>query len=562
MNAPATAVELSPPTIPAPASIDLALDAIVASKTNPRKRFDAAELAELTASVKAHGVLQPILVRATSDTPSALRPYEIVAGERRYRAAKAAGLVSIPAIARGLSDVQVLEIQCIENLQRADLHPLEEAEGYEKLLKCKTPDGKPYNADLIADKLGKSRAYVFARLKLLALDEKARQAFYDDKLNVSTALLLARIPTRPLQLEALKEIIQPQWGRGEPLSYREAAKHVHEKYTLRLADAPFAPRDDKLLASAGACTTCPKRTGNQPELFADIKSADVCTDPACFDAKKAAHVIRLRGAAEERGQKVISGKEAKKIAPHGHVIDDDYIELDERNHHDSKSRTNRDLLGKGCPTPALLDLGNGKLIEVVSVKTLSEDLRTKLKASATPQRDTYSEDQKKREAKAKLETAVRNAIFEAIVAKHTGTMTPADAALIAAELFERADHDVVKRLLKRWEPEAFAKAKEHQVYEIKKQFVKRIATLAPIDLVRLMVELALAPEVHVGMYSGGGKPEQLITTAERLEIDHAAIRRELTATANAKQRTKTAKQAAKKPAAKPRATTKAKKEKA
>jgi ParB family transcriptional regulator, chromosome partitioning protein len=106
---------------------DIALDKIAESKTNPRKRFDELKLRELTANVKAHGVLQPILVRPLPNGKA--DRYELVAGARRYRASKAAGRESIPARVVALTDTEALEIQCIENLLREDIHELDEAEG-------------------------------------------------------------------------------------------------------------------------------------------------------------------------------------------------------------------------------------------------------------------------------------------------------------------------------------------------------------------------------------------------------------------------------------------------
>lgn len=148
----------------------LALEAIVASKTNPRKHFDAAALKELAESIAKHGVLQAILVRPNG----ADGKFELVAGERRWRAAKLAQLDRIPVTVRELSDTEALELQVVENLQRTDLHPLEEAEGYESLMKCQHADGRTYTADEIAAKVGKSRSYVYSRLKYTALCKEAR----------------------------------------------------------------------------------------------------------------------------------------------------------------------------------------------------------------------------------------------------------------------------------------------------------------------------------------------------------------------------------------------------
>lgn len=146
------------------------------SPTNPRKSFPEDKMAELIESVKRVGVMQPLLVRNwPADYPhtgSDFPFYEVVAGERRYRAAVAAGLTLVPVLVRDLSDGEVLELQMIENLQREDIHPIEEAEGYQLMM-----DRQGYTADTLAEKLGKSRSYIFGRLKLLALDEEARRLF-------------------------------------------------------------------------------------------------------------------------------------------------------------------------------------------------------------------------------------------------------------------------------------------------------------------------------------------------------------------------------------------------
>lgn len=288
------------------------LECVRPSTTNPRKHFNQTALAELAESIKQHGVAQPILVRPIERAGNSIVYYEIVAGERRYRASSLAGYSTVPAIVRTLSDVEALEIQVIENLQRADLHPLEEAEGYEQLMKL-----HHFTADQLADKVGKSRAYIYARLKLCALEPAARQSFFDGALTASTALLVARIPVKKLQQEAVKEITQENYGGGV-MSTRDAQRHIERKYMLQLKDAPFKTSDEKLCPAAGSCGSCKKRTGNQPELFSDIESTDVCTDPVCFGEKREAHTKRLRIQAGANGQTIISGPEAKKIMPHNY----------------------------------------------------------------------------------------------------------------------------------------------------------------------------------------------------------------------------------------------------
>jgi ParB/RepB/Spo0J family partition protein len=169
------------------------IGAIAPSKTNPRKHFDQGALDELTDSVRRHGVLQPVLVRVRVQTSAQSRGgplaghYELVAGERRYRAAKAAGLEEIPAIVRELEDVEVLEIQVVENLQRTDLHPLEEADGYQQLMR------RGYDVAKISERVGRSVKYVYDRVKLLALTKKAQELFLEGRFTPGHAILLARL---------------------------------------------------------------------------------------------------------------------------------------------------------------------------------------------------------------------------------------------------------------------------------------------------------------------------------------------------------------------------------
>lgn len=316
--------------------VDLAVADIRPSPFNHRKRFD--KLDELGASLIEKGCINPITVRKKPDAKHD-EAHELVAGERRWRAAKLVKLATLPAIVRELDDREVLEIQLIENVQREDVHPLEEADGYRELMAK-----HKYTVEQIVEKTGKSKAYVYARLKLCELAPVPRKAFLEDKLNPSVALMIARIPDAKLQAQACDEVL----GRAEykdyrasdvdparidvekdelldgektttngylvqPLSVRAAQIHLQRKYMLRLEQAPFDTADATLVAKAGACTPCPKRTGNQRELFADVKSADVCTDPACFEAKKKADWDRKAAAATREGARVLNDKEAAKV---------------------------------------------------------------------------------------------------------------------------------------------------------------------------------------------------------------------------------------------------------
>src|SRR5260370_29328311 len=253
---------------------------IFESETNPRKYFDKAKLEELASSIREKGIVVPLLVRQLPhDEPYTKATggtrYSVVAGARRFRAAQLAGLETVPVIVRDLSDDQVLEIQVIENLQRADVRPLEEANGYKQLL----AGGKYQDVEALAAKVGKSTSYVYQRLKLADMIEPAQQAFFDEKITAGHAIQIAR-----LKPDQQKEVMK--WFTQEDFSVRELARLIEREFHLDLSKAIFPTDNAEMFTNAGACTTCRKRTGANPQLFDDVQKGDTCTDPKCFDEKE------------------------------------------------------------------------------------------------------------------------------------------------------------------------------------------------------------------------------------------------------------------------------------
>src|SRR5665213_3916698 len=149
---------------------NLPLNVLTESTTNPRRIFENAALKELAESIRVQGVLSPLLVRPLTE-----RGFEIVAGARRYRAAQMAESETVPVRIVNLTDAEALEAQLIENLQRRDVHPLEEAQGFRALLNLEEPK---YSVEQIAVKTGKSPAYCAQRLKLTELVPAVVEAFY------------------------------------------------------------------------------------------------------------------------------------------------------------------------------------------------------------------------------------------------------------------------------------------------------------------------------------------------------------------------------------------------
>lgn len=287
------------------------LSDISISGTNPRKHFDEKELKELCTSLETHGVLQPIVLR----TVKGKHPYELVAGERRYRAAKLAKFSVIPAIVTSMTDEEALEIQVIENLQRKDLSPMEEAESYESLISGKFK----YTPESIAAKIGKSIGYIKSRLRLMNLAEEVREALHNGKIQLGHALVIAKIEGEDMQKSVLDKACNVWSGwTGDVITVDRLKKKIYEDLFIPLSKAPFKLSDDLLLPVAGSCSSCPFNTGNATDLFEDIKKGNgMCTKPSCFKDKNEAFYEQLRIKEEAKGNKVLTAKESSDVFGYG-----------------------------------------------------------------------------------------------------------------------------------------------------------------------------------------------------------------------------------------------------
>ena len=300
---------------------DLPLDWLVVSPTNPRKTFDEDAMQELAASIRENGVLQPLLVR-----PRTERSFEIVFGERRYRGAAMAEKETVPVCIREMTDAQVLEAQLVENLQRQDVHPLHEAQGFAALLRLEEPK---YSIELIAAKCGKHPGYVASRLRLTELAPAAVEAFAKDEIGLGHALLLAKLQAGQ-QEEALAACWQESYTGGSKakrilLPVRHLREWIEHNILLELATAPFSKEDATLVPEAGSCHDCPKRTGHNTLLFEGIAAQhDSCSDPACYAAKVDAHVKRTVAAKPKLVQITTAyGKpaEGSPVVPRGQYVE-------------------------------------------------------------------------------------------------------------------------------------------------------------------------------------------------------------------------------------------------
>ena len=222
----------APPPADGPGVARLAIADIAANPSQPRRRFASEAMDELIASVRAHGVLQPILVR-----PVANGRYEIIAGERRWRAAQAASLHEIPAVVRELDDRTAFEIALIENIQRSDLNAIEEARGYRRLI-----DEFQHTQQVLAGIVGKSRSHITNLLRLLELPETVQAMVEEDALSMGHARALAGAPNA----EALARRIVAEGlsvRAAEQLAAGERGKPVRPRHALERAATPDANAD-------------------------------------------------------------------------------------------------------------------------------------------------------------------------------------------------------------------------------------------------------------------------------------------------------------------------------
>lgn len=262
------------------------------SPHNPRRSYSDAALEELADSISTQGILQPIVVRPIDQTDiDSICTHEVVFGHRRLRAARGAGLDTVPAIVRDMSDRDARIAQHAENLHRQDVHYIEEADSLAELI------ASGMSADAIAADLGKSRSYVYGRAKLATLTEPARIAALDRGLPAEIALMIARFPA-PLQATALRraESTHGVWHSAR------AAKVVLSSLVTPLDSAPWSLSDSKLLDHTRypppACNAC-HRNSLLDRSLTELEEP-MCMDRTCWDRKQAARLAQLEAAKPPR----------------------------------------------------------------------------------------------------------------------------------------------------------------------------------------------------------------------------------------------------------------------
>ena len=234
------------------------------NRNQPRKKFDEDSLQELSDSIKLHGVIVPILVVDRGDY------YEIVAGERRWRAAKMAGLKEVPVIIRDFTDKQIAEISLIENIQRADLTPIEEARAYKRLI-----EEYNYKQDELAERVSKSRTAITNTMRLLKLTENVQEMIDDELISAGHGRALLAIENADEQNELAQRVMD------EKLSVRDIEKIVRAKNKPKIEkkkneklEALYSDIEEKLKASIGTKVTITPKGDKMGKIEIDFYDQD------------------------------------------------------------------------------------------------------------------------------------------------------------------------------------------------------------------------------------------------------------------------------------------------
>ena len=357
------------------------------------KRTDLGDIEGLTESIRKNGIETPLLGRPTSD-PNIV---EVACGKRRRHGSEIAGITHVPIVIRPMTDLEVLDAQTWENGDRKEFTPLEEADLYDTYAR-----EHKLTIDQIAERTSRSRRHVLVRLKLLSLVQPARDALSlgsDEKgaLDLGAAEQLACYPA------SVQEAALPHMLRTEataPMGGAAAKAWLARNYTLKLATPPFDPEDAGLVPAAGKCSACPKRSGNQAELFADLAD-DTCTDVACYDAKgretwnRKADKYRANGYMvldDEATREVFGGKGMGGWLANS-PVSPKYVSLDDKAWTPDGEKTYRQILGgktalKNATVMIARHPESGKVYEVLDAKeaaTLAEERKTAGKIAEIPQ---------------------------------------------------------------------------------------------------------------------------------------------------------------------------------
>jgi ParB family chromosome partitioning protein len=281
---------------------------LVDSPLNPRTIYDEAKIAELASSMRRVGWFGTVVARPLPDGRR-----ELAYGSRRKRGAILAGLATIDVEVRELTDEQVIALAMAENLDRSDMHPLEEADGFRRWQLTSKEACRPISVEEIAARIDRPVSFVAQRLRLGELVEEARAPFLAGKFGVGHALRIAAL--QPDDQRNVLEVLlrSPNQNAGEMWSVGTLSRHIEREVLRDLERAPWKLSDEELVPEAGACLPCPKRLGSTADLFPGVQKGDRCTDGVCFARKRQALIDRHIAEVRAKQEKVRDFDEATGV---------------------------------------------------------------------------------------------------------------------------------------------------------------------------------------------------------------------------------------------------------
>ncbi len=302
---------MSQTTFPTAPEIDIKY--IIPDPNQPRHYYDEQAMIELVSSVSQQGVFQPVLLRPLTETKikdHRKAKYMIVCGERRYRASITAGAKTIPATIRVLTDEQALEIQIMENLQRENVQPMEEATAFKSL-----QDQHKFDITEIAHRVGKSATYVAQRLKLNDLVPGFQEMLFQNKLMLKDAMQLCRLDGAG-QKGILENVAPKDWNKRKDWQMTDNINYYIKEELCNLGDATFKTEDPLLYQEAGTCGNCRFNSANNPLLFEDLNKKRICHNSLCFK-------IKTERAYEQKIKSVASNPEILFVSTKGYLDKED-----------------------------------------------------------------------------------------------------------------------------------------------------------------------------------------------------------------------------------------------
>jgi ParB family chromosome partitioning protein len=453
--------------------------------------------------------------------------YEVVAGARRLRAAKLANLEKLPVRVVKLTDAEAIEAQCVENLQREDIHPLEEALGFKSLLELGEP---AYTIATIASRAGKSEAYVYGRIRLADLIPPVAEAFLKDQITIGHALLIAKLPASQQQ-EAFSAAFRGLWtseGNNQVLiPVRELAAWIESNILLQLASAPFDKQDETLVSEAGSCANCPKRTGFNKLLFPDVRK-DSCTSPDCFRAKIDASVKKTLETKPQLIQ-ISAAWNSREGAPLGR---NQYVELEIKKPK-ANGATKLSANQKPCDKMAeAIVMDGGKRGQVVKV---CADPACRIHHPNTPspqQVERERAEERKRIEKEKLAITTRHRVLATILQRVSAPLKKADLLAVAHYLIGHLSYSQVPVVAKRHKVEA--KKDSASAPEL---LAKQVGTYDEAELCKLLLEISLLDSAY--QRPTASRDDVLLDAAKRYRVDAEKLQRTVAEELAAKREKKT-----------------------